>query len=245
MQVICPSCHAQIPSDDMNVANMIARCRRCHSLIDLGQFVTHEDTGQHHSQVPQPSGLSVDDSGPGLRIVYDWCSFVYVPLAVLCIVWDSSVVACFLKALSSNGPWLAMAFTVAPVAMGVGLTYCTLAVFLNDTTVTVDGELLTIRHGPLPWWGNRTLYTDTLKQLYTQQKRHWNDYCTIFVPSPKMGAKWSSSPDSGRRIKRSSFNSGSRNTWESNIGTCLARCRVSQAGCGTARPPPAPLWRAM
>ena len=204
MQVICPSCHSQIPGDDMDIANMVARCSRCNSLIDLKQFVTHEDTGWDHSQVPEPSAVSVGYSGPGLRIVYDWFSWGVIFHAFFCIFWDSSVVAWYLKALSSNGPWLAMVFPVFPAAIGLGLTYCTLAGFLNDTTVTVDGELLTIRHGPLPWWGNRTLYTDTLKTLYTQQKRDWNEggvTGTIFVPSPKMGAKWSSSPDSGRRIK--------------------------------------------
>ena len=159
---------------------MVAKCRHCNSLIDLKQFVTHEDTGWDHSQVPEPSGLRVDDSGPGLRIVYRWFSFVFIFMAFFCIAWDSFLVFWYSMALGGNIIWLMVVFPVAHVAIGVGMTYTTLAGFLNHTTVTVDGELLTIRHGPLPWWGNQTLYTDTLNQLYTQQKTSGTSEGTSF-----------------------------------------------------------------
>jgi hypothetical protein len=33
------------------------------------------------------------------------------------------------------------------------LSYCTLAFLFNSTSVEVEGDLVTVRHGPLPWKG--------------------------------------------------------------------------------------------
>jgi hypothetical protein len=56
------------------------------------------------------------------------------------------------------------------LAVGVGLTYFTLAGFLNQTTIEVDTFRLSIRHGPLPWFGNCTLPAAEIGQLYCQER---------------------------------------------------------------------------
>ena len=57
----------------------------------------------------------------------------------------------------------------AAAAAGVGLTYTVLTGFINRTRVEVNRALLTIRHGPLPWVGNRVLPGRSLAQLYGEE----------------------------------------------------------------------------
>ncbi len=42
---------------------------------------------------------------------------------------------------------------------------------MNKTTVVVgDGEL-SVHHGPLPWWGNKSVETSEIVQLYTKENK--------------------------------------------------------------------------
>src|SRR5262249_13296469 len=67
----------------------------------------------------------------------------------------------------TGGPmmWLAMIFTLPHAAIGVFLVYATLAGLLNRTVVKVTSEFLTVRHGPVPCFGNRRMRVDELERL--------------------------------------------------------------------------------
>ena|GEM_PF-1335017 len=60
-------------------------------------------------------------------------------------------------------------FSLPFCVAGGGLIFLTLALFLNETTVTVQHGKLSIRHAPLPWWGNRTLPIEDLEQLFCKK----------------------------------------------------------------------------
>lgn len=60
-------------------------------------------------------------------------------------------------------------FPIAHLAVGVGLTYYTLAGFLNHSQVIVDRDIFSIRHGPLPWMGNLRVPVSHVKQLYCKE----------------------------------------------------------------------------
>jgi hypothetical protein len=64
-------------------------------------------------------------------------------------------------------------FTLFPllhVAAGVGITYTALAGWLNRTRISVDQGKVSVRHGPLPWLGNKDIEGSMLKQLYSKEK---------------------------------------------------------------------------
>jgi hypothetical protein len=63
-------------------------------------------------------------------------------------------------------------FPVVHVAVGIGVTYWTLARLVNHTTVRLSSGQLTIRHGPLPWAGGGTLSSGDLAQLYREEVLH-------------------------------------------------------------------------
>jgi hypothetical protein len=55
-------------------------------------------------------------------------------------------------------------------AGGIFLAQRMLAEFLNTTVITADMQTLSIRHGLLPWPGNREITSDSIKQLYCRQQ---------------------------------------------------------------------------
>ena len=62
-------------------------------------------------------------------------------------------------------------FPIAHLAVGVGLTYSTLAGFLNRSYVVIDRDAFSVSHGPLPWLGNLRVPVSQVKQLYCKEKR--------------------------------------------------------------------------
>ena len=61
-------------------------------------------------------------------------------------------------------------FPIAHLAVGVGLTYSTLAGFLNRSHVVIDRDTFSVSHGPLPWLGNLRVPVSQVKQLYCKAK---------------------------------------------------------------------------
>jgi hypothetical protein len=61
-------------------------------------------------------------------------------------------------------------FPIAHVAVGVGLTYYTLAGFFNRSRILVTRQEVVIAHGPLPWRGNLRISALDLEQLYCQEE---------------------------------------------------------------------------
>jgi hypothetical protein len=125
-------------------------------------------------RVLMPAGFAIDDSAVGLRITRRWFSGVFIFLAFFCIAWDSFLVFWYSMAFGGGAPWIFKVFPIVHLAVGVGLTYFTLAGFLNTTTIQVAMDELTIQHGPLPWFGNHRLSVHDLDQLYSQQEMNRN-----------------------------------------------------------------------
>jgi hypothetical protein len=121
---------------------------------------------QNEREIPRPSHFSFDDDGSTLRISFRWI-WRRFRKAVFYFAWTSCVAfLCYWVTLNGRWWWL-LVLTYMPLAAGgVFVFYMTLAALLNRTVVKVTSELLTIRHGPVPWWGNRSLPIDQLERLY-------------------------------------------------------------------------------
>jgi hypothetical protein len=174
MQVICPSCGEMLRSEDMNLDQMVGKCRRCHALVNLRDFVPQQGSAESaglanrpRPVVPQPHQLTVEDSGTQLRIFWPWFSGSAVFLIFFCIAWDSFLIFWYYQVLAGPGNnWLMIVFPIAHVAVGVWLTYFTLASLVNRTEIVVDHETLRVRHRPFPWPGSVVLPVEQIAQLY-------------------------------------------------------------------------------
>lgn len=116
--------------------------------------------------VPQPESITITREGAAIRLTRRWFSWKYVPMAFFCVAWDAFLIFWYGIAFSTKAPWIMIVFPIAHLAVGVGLTYSTLAGFLNRTVMEVTRTEVNIWHEPLPWAGNILLKTGDVAQFY-------------------------------------------------------------------------------
>jgi hypothetical protein len=167
--VICPNCSAQVRGEHINIQEMVGKCARCDHIFRLTldrPVLPRETLGTEPSR---PSGVTIEQGmNDELLLIRRWFHPALFFLLFFCIAWDGFLVFWYSMALFGgvNGndgfQWLAIVFPICHVAVGVGLTYFVIAGFLNKTTVFLDDEILAVRHGPVPWFGNRNLQANRI-----------------------------------------------------------------------------------
>jgi hypothetical protein len=84
------------------------------------------------------------------------------------IVWDGFLVFWYVQAARS-GNAVGLLFPILHAAAGFYLTYGAIAGLFNRTVIAASKDKLSIRHGPIPWPGNRDIPTADLKQLFCEE----------------------------------------------------------------------------
>src|SRR5689334_95883 len=150
MQLICPSCNATILCDDINLEQMVAKCRQCQALmnVDLPEDEEEDDYDDEEDEdyglgapaqrpdVPMPPEFHVDRSDGRLRIVYRWWDrTVFGVVLFFCIAWSGAVYWLLTSDLSFAKSFRnTFALPVFAVALGVAAAYLALAMLVNRTT---------------------------------------------------------------------------------------------------------------
>ncbi len=136
---------------------------------------------ESHAKIdmPIPESFNVRETVDGLEISWNWFSWVYFLLIFLCIIWFGSLVvwyaAFFGASFEVSDParrWLFVLFPLLHVCAGSVFLYSTICGFVNQTTITFSTAWLSIKHHPLPWFGNMQILTGEIKQLFVKQKIH-------------------------------------------------------------------------
>jgi hypothetical protein len=121
--------------------------------------------------VSQPSCIRMENDYQGMTLIQRWFSFKYIPLAFFAVAWDSFLIFWYSMALHSDHvPWIMVVFPIAHVAVGIGLTYSTIAGILNRTILRVTPETISVRFEPLPWKGKKQIAVADIKQLFCKDK---------------------------------------------------------------------------
>ncbi|MCB9596875.1 MAG: hypothetical protein H6719_29400 [Sandaracinaceae bacterium] len=188
MKLTCPTCLAPLAASDVNMEQLVGRCVPCDDLFSIADQVRGGKAAPRR-RPGLPSGIRIERGEPplppadgyreaapreapagDLLLRRRWFSFQHIFLLFFCIAWDAFIVFWYTGVTSGPAPWIFYVFPIAHVAVGVGLTYRTLAGLLNTTRIAITGGVLTVRHGPIPWLGNRELPVHTLRQLYVRRK---------------------------------------------------------------------------
>lgn len=170
MKILCPSCHVPVAAEDVALETGLAKCRTCNSVFrfdDLPELA--RSLVRPRPRVEKPNSLVTWDDGYGLTLQYRWFSPKFVFMAFFCLFWDGFLLFWYLMAFGS-GNLLMLLFPLIHVAAGIGITYWTLAGFLNTTTVAIDGNRLRVSHHPLPWGRAVEMQLFEVKQLFCEEK---------------------------------------------------------------------------
>jgi len=186
LEIRCQRCGNVVPASAINIEKMVGKCDACAELFDFSDQVEQQRTTRAKSPVrpvPLPPGIKVEreessvfgdyrhapKAGGRLVIRRRWFRWSLIPLLGFCVFWDGFLVVWYSAVLVGGAPTVAALFPLLHVAVGVGLTYTTVAGLFNSTTIEVTDDRLSVRHGPIPWIGNRALPTDEIRQLYTER----------------------------------------------------------------------------
>ncbi|MAF10059.1 hypothetical protein CMK11_06360 [Candidatus Poribacteria bacterium] len=168
VQIHCRSCGSEIAADDMNLERAIAKCAACNDVFGFSDPL--EAGGNERPPVPMPRNTRVEREGADLVITWRWFKLLYLAAVVFAIVWNAGVMGLWRTALSP-GTSLVGRLSVLPfVAAGAFVAYVALTGLLNSTRLTANSDALTVRHGPIPAPGGRTIPTSDIEQLFCTER---------------------------------------------------------------------------
>jgi hypothetical protein len=178
----CPSCGSPIDADDMNVVNLVAKCRACDDVFSFAGVVETPANAtrmaptrlanpapKQGEMLPRPPGMIEQQLGNTWTVTWRWFTSDVIGLLVFAVAWDAFLVFWYSMAFGTRGPWIAKVFPIGHVAVGVCITYYVLTGLFNRTRVDVSRSEVSVRHYPLPWLGNRSIASADLTQLFCEQ----------------------------------------------------------------------------
>jgi len=182
MDLQCRRCHKPIAADGINIQQMIAKCGACGAVFTFssGDAAVTDRHVSSKAVIPVPARWAMRHEGSALIFSNRWFRPVFIFLAVFCTVWDSFLFLWYSLAFgqgtvsASAFSVIFMVFPLLHVAVGLGLTYYTIAGFINTTTITVDRGSLIIRHFPLPWLYSGAIATNEIDQIYCKESVQTN-----------------------------------------------------------------------
>ncbi len=110
--------------------------------------------------------LQIQQTRGQLSIQWRWFQPMAFFMLFFSLFWNLiTLVIAGVMAAEGNFPWPLSIHLLA----GLGVGYYTLSLFLNKTRITVNRQQLSVVHSPLPWWGNRTIPSRELEQVFVIQ----------------------------------------------------------------------------
>lgn len=168
----CPACGSALAAKDLDPARSLAKCAHCGALMSLAPPTVGPGGVRARPEIPLPPALRVTELPDGLEIRRRWFTPGVIFLAFFCVAWDGFLVFWYGIAFKTGAPLIMSLFPLIHVAVGVGLTYTTLATIFNTTRIRLTWNDLSVTHSPLPWPGNRTIPRQEIDQLYCRRFVH-------------------------------------------------------------------------
>ncbi len=169
----CPRCGASPSSVEARDGGS-RKCRACGLVFDPKAAVTKRSKvelnapeGFHATLMRRGMESSFRDGTAGdaeLRIVRKWKRTPGIQL-LMAGIWI--FVSLFVPVLGIERGAPALLYAVI-VSIAVLVGYAIVAGRVNRTHITVASGSLSIRHAPLPWWGNVEVDAESIMQIYCQ-----------------------------------------------------------------------------
>jgi len=167
MDVKCVRCDSVIPTENMNINALVAKCNICNAVFSLNGLAG--EAKPRRATVPMPDSIAVEDTGREMTITRRWRSLAAYFLVLFCVIWNAFMVVWFSMAIKS-GIWIMVAAGSIHGLVGLGLIYYTIAMFINRTIITVNRDTLSVHHAPLPWFGNVKLAAGKVDQIWCRMR---------------------------------------------------------------------------
>ena len=166
MKILCRSCGNPIIADNLDIKGRAAKCTNCNHIFDFSdQFGGKRRKKRKNVALPKNMAMTRDIMH--LEITRRWFGWKTILLTFFCLGWSGMMVYWYWRFISEWDTRM-MVFAIVNGLIGIVITYTTIAGYLNKTYVRADRDFITIRHCPLPWFGNRSIPSHELDQLYSK-----------------------------------------------------------------------------
>jgi hypothetical protein len=164
-EVWCPGCRAQVTVKELELGLGIASCPSCRAPLPSHRPAPPEPP---RPPPPAPQNIEVRQGGGVLILVTPW----FGPRALLVLLGWVFFAGYSLDRLST----ISVPSALWTLVVTLGFGYYTLALLINRTILCVErGSTLSVRHRPLPWFGQIELRANQIAQVYLQKMdQGWN-----------------------------------------------------------------------
>lgn len=118
---------------------------------------------------PLPDNIEIVTEYDAIVLRRTWKSAAAYFLIVFTLFWNGFM-AVWMGIAIKQGAWEMAAFGTIHAAVGIFIVYYTVALFINKTDIRIDTYNLSIKHYPLPWFGQTQIPVEHVKQVYCEKK---------------------------------------------------------------------------
>lgn len=194
-QLSCIACGQLILAEDVNLQNMVAKCRNCNavfsfapanadasksSILETVQELVKEANRQQNStlarptdgrKIEMPKGVITERDFAELRFIIPWRNTRRWGFFLLfTIVWNA-ILTPFIVMSLATGEWRILLFASLHILVGVSFLTYTLGLMLNKTSIVVTSQGVDIKNGPIPipFNPNRFMAVRDIEQLFVEE----------------------------------------------------------------------------
>ena len=170
MQIVCRSCNNPITAENLDLKDRIAKCTKCYHIFDFS-YQLEGATASKREEVALPKGMVMNRDPIHLEIIRRWYGSSVIIMTILCFMYAMFIL------IFSEGILEGNIFTIINSSffgfIGLFLVYYTIAGYINSTHIRADRDFLIIQHKPLPWFGNKSIPSRELDQLYSKMSVYY------------------------------------------------------------------------
>ncbi|MDX2071762.1 MAG: hypothetical protein SFV55_25240 [Haliscomenobacter sp.] len=194
-QLSCIACGQLILAEDVNLQNMVAKCRNCNavfsfapanadasnlSILETVHELMREANRQQSStfarpndgrRIEMPKGVITERDFGELRFIIPWRNTRRWGFFLLfTIVWNA-ILTPFIVMGVATGEWRILLFASLHILVGVSFLMYTLGLMLNKTSIVVTSQGVDIKNGPIPipFNPNRFMAVRDIEQLFVEE----------------------------------------------------------------------------
>ena len=134
---------------------------------------------EHPNLVPR--GISVTQNGPMTRYARRWYTHKVLIGVAGGTLFNGWTFIWFRNWISGTTGAASIWILLPIMALGLYATYNVLAALLNISVIEVGNGSLTVRHGPIPWPGNRLIEFSRIHHLLFDSKSFYFDTGNLVV----------------------------------------------------------------
>jgi hypothetical protein len=167
--IVCPACGTILPDRYVMLTVRRAVCAACgeHFPIDTQLASPISPSRRPRTPVSLPDGLSHEPGPADMTVRWRWPRRRAAPVLFFAVIWSGFLAFWVFLIVTNESPKL-NPLLLLHGAIAVFLLYLFLAYWLNSSWVELQTGRLQVRHGPIPWLGNRDLPTEWIGQLFSQ-----------------------------------------------------------------------------